>query len=182
MHAYEHRTPDVTLAKFKHREGQTYSNRQLKCSRTLSILQYLAIIRIHKIQIINKWLLLTEGHLLQLQWGNWNREPSVLISNSLNSRFSINSKIEIVTSIHPSQCLNDLSLKICRFYYGYPRHSHGVDFHSSWYQCSWCPGQSACGPRRWDIMSTETQRPHMNIVSLMMHVLANPPACIRKIF
>ena len=40
MLAYKNRTPDVTLAKLKHRERQTYPNRELKCSRTLSILQY----------------------------------------------------------------------------------------------------------------------------------------------
>ena len=39
MIAYDHRTTDVTLAKFKIRERQTYQNRQIKCSRTLSILQ-----------------------------------------------------------------------------------------------------------------------------------------------
>ena len=41
MLAYENRAPDVTVAKFKNRERQTYPNRQLKCSRTLSILQYI---------------------------------------------------------------------------------------------------------------------------------------------
>ena len=41
MLAYENRTPDVTLAKFEYRERQTKQNRQLKCSPTLSILQYL---------------------------------------------------------------------------------------------------------------------------------------------
>ena len=40
MLAYKNRTPDMTLAKFKNLERQTYPNRQLKCSRTLSILQY----------------------------------------------------------------------------------------------------------------------------------------------
>ena len=40
MLAYENRTADVTLAKFKHRKRQMYPNRQLECSRTLSILQY----------------------------------------------------------------------------------------------------------------------------------------------
>ena len=40
MLTYKNRTPDVTLAKFKHRKRQTYSNCQLKGSRTLSILQY----------------------------------------------------------------------------------------------------------------------------------------------
>ena len=37
--AYENRTPDVTLAKFKYREHQMNPNHQLKCSPTLSILQ-----------------------------------------------------------------------------------------------------------------------------------------------
>ena len=41
MLAYGNRTPDVTLTKFEHYKRQTYLNRQLKCSRTLSILLYL---------------------------------------------------------------------------------------------------------------------------------------------
>ena len=45
MIAYEYRTPDVTLAKFKIRQRQTYPNRQMKCSPTLSILQYSEIER-----------------------------------------------------------------------------------------------------------------------------------------
>ena len=40
MFAYKNRMPDVTLAKFKNRERQTYQNRQFKCAQTLSILQY----------------------------------------------------------------------------------------------------------------------------------------------
>ena len=39
MLAYENRTPDVTPAKLKQRERQTYPNRKLKCLQTLSILQ-----------------------------------------------------------------------------------------------------------------------------------------------
>ena len=41
MLAYETRAPDVTVAKIKNRERQTYPNRELECSRALSILQYL---------------------------------------------------------------------------------------------------------------------------------------------
>ena len=37
--AYQHRTLDVTLAKFEIHQHHTYPNRQIKCSRTLSILQ-----------------------------------------------------------------------------------------------------------------------------------------------
>ena len=40
MLAYENRSPDMTLMKFKLCERQTYPNRQLKCSPTISILQY----------------------------------------------------------------------------------------------------------------------------------------------
>ena len=35
MLTYENRTPDVTLAKLKHHERQTYPNRKLNCSWTL---------------------------------------------------------------------------------------------------------------------------------------------------
>ena len=37
MLAYENRTPDVTLTKLKHRERQTYPNRELKCLQRLYI-------------------------------------------------------------------------------------------------------------------------------------------------
>ena len=43
MLTQENRTPDVRFTKFKHCERQTYPAHQLKCSPTLSILQYFLI-------------------------------------------------------------------------------------------------------------------------------------------
>ena len=53
--------PDTTLAKFKYRDRQTNPNRQLKYSQTLSILQYIWMLKDKKISYSLKWKIMDTG-------------------------------------------------------------------------------------------------------------------------
>ena len=116
MIAYEHRTPDVTLTKFKNRKRLTYPNRQLKCSPTVSILQYMKWVMFRsewgRYRLSTSiWVLY---HGVQGQLLIWGRNLSVLLLALLQTVFPY--IVQIVSSSSPQviQMLVSCTLfKIC---------------------------------------------------------------------
>ena len=78
MLAYENRTPDVTLAKFKYHERQIYPNRLLKCSQTLSILQCI-VLYVLAVYLVDNILLATVQQLCKVSWSSASFQISIAL-------------------------------------------------------------------------------------------------------